>query len=132
MSSDAEARGTRANRRRQRRHEQCLYVRYRCSRWLSGWCISFFRDDLAYTALARACRPLCPGNDSPGASLWRVHRRSFEIIYRCPNPSARRTIKVRPPLRVGREFAALRLIFETYNRPNIDFRNLENRQEGET
>jgi hypothetical protein len=27
---------------------------------------------------------------------------------------------------------AMRLIFETYNRPNIDFRNLENRQEGDT
>jgi c-di-GMP-binding flagellar brake protein YcgR len=27
---------------------------------------------------------------------------------------------------------AMHLIFETYNRPNIDFRNLENRQERDT
>jgi hypothetical protein len=27
---------------------------------------------------------------------------------------------------------AMQLIFETYNRPNIDFRNLEERQENDT
>src|ERR1700730_245760 len=45
-----------------RHHGQCSYVGYRRPRRLSDWRISVFRDNLTYTALARACPTPCPSN----------------------------------------------------------------------
>src|ERR1700682_717848 len=61
-----------------RRHEQCIYVCDCCSRRVGDWCVSFVRDNLAYTAVAGARPTLCASNGSAPAALWRVHRGSLE------------------------------------------------------
>jgi len=93
-------------------HGQCLYFRDRSPRRFRDWCGSFVRDDLAYPGRAGSCSTLCPGNDSPRASVWRVHRRGFETICGLPCPSARRSIKVCPALRTCREIAAALLLLD--------------------
>jgi hypothetical protein len=100
---------------------------------------------LAYTALARACRTLCPGNDSPGASLGEFIEEASKLFtdaltHELDEPSKFvRLYALVGNLRlcasadvIVKAEEAMHLIFETYNRPNIDFRNLEDRQERDT
>ena len=89
-------------------HEQCLLIRFSRAGGLRDWRGSFIRDDLAYAGRATSCPTRCSGDDSARTSIWKVHRRGFEIIYGRPYPPTRRSIKICPAIRAYREVAAVR------------------------